>query len=168
MSISSLGVLLIVFTQSSLVHAAPRITPVGGNLRITPAMLKFQYQDFDGIFSINCVHAVETAESQDWKVTCTNGPKTISKQFSVHLWVTQYPRPSDPRVSYEILYWVTDLSNPHKPTAASSTIWVHLKDPSELSGLELAQGVDEDTAGLYLTINPLGFRNSGVGIAPNH
>jgi hypothetical protein len=112
--------------------------------------LKFTYQSFDGETVLPCKAFIENELGQDLVVKCQDG--STVKKYSVHLWVTRYTRPREPRTSFEILYWVTDRIDPKRPST-SSTQWVNLKNESDLHSLVLSQGVDGDLAGLYLEID---------------
>lgn len=119
----------------------------GGNLPITPEMLRFNYRPFEEGEALACRHKIKDSQAQDWDVLCGEG-----KKYVVHLWVTAYTRDVRPRVSYEILYWVTDVSRPDRSSGSGATTWVHLQDPSALDAIETRQSVDNDTAGLYLEL----------------
>lgn len=123
----------------------------GHNYPITPDNLKFTYQSHDGEISLKCTHALEDAMSQDWLVTCSDAEKEMQRTYRVHLWVTAYERQVQPKLSLEILYWVTDITR-ETPVGSSSTIWFHLNDPSSLNSIQISQGVENDTAGLWLEI----------------
>ena len=127
--------------------APPRLT-------ITPKMLRFTYQGFEGDNYFPCTHALESAEAQDWKLICKNPNGPGTRQFRIHLWVTAYTHTNAPKLSYEILYWVTDLSDSAHIVAVGGTTWLHLSEPSALAGIELSQSVENDTAGVYLKLNP--------------
>jgi hypothetical protein len=123
-----------------------------GDLKITPSMLQFTYQTSDGSVSQDCTEILADAASQDWNVTCG------AKKYIVHLWVTVYDRPVLPKQSYEILYWVTDLSaSPSQQgaqQAESTTVWFHFREPSDLYQLQVSLGLENDSAELQLVIDP--------------
>jgi hypothetical protein len=123
-----------------------------GNLSITPEMLKFNYIRFEGGAFLRCAHRLEDAAAQDWRVSCEG--EGIRREYRVHLWVTHYTRNVEPRSSYEVLYWVTDLSEPGETHGVGTTIWFHLKDESALHSISVSQSVENDTAGLYLDLDP--------------
>lgn len=130
------------------------LTFVGGlshatsHVGIQPSMVKFHYAEVDGNGALDCAATLQNELSQDWLVTC--GPK----KYTVHLWVTAYPHSTVPRLSYEVLYWITDISIPGQAHGASTTVWFHLKDPSYLSLLQIRLGVENDTAVLALDLDP--------------
>lgn len=128
------------------VKAAPVSLP-GGNFRITPEMLRFSYRPFEEGEALSCRHKIKDAQAQDWEVFCGE-----RKKYVVHLWVTAYARDTRPRLSYEILYWVTDVGRPDRSSSSGATTWVHLQDPAALDAIETRQSVDNDTAGLYLEL----------------
>jgi hypothetical protein len=123
------------------------------NLRLNPESLTFVYQDYSGETRFRCQQRLENELSQDWIVECHNEIGEVKKAYRVHLWVTRYERKVQPKVSFEILYWLTDLLKMSvAKTSTGSTTWVNLKEPSDLHSLSLSQSVDLDTAGLYLDI----------------
>jgi hypothetical protein len=123
-----------------------------GNLQVTPQMLRFQYATSDGQITLDCKPSLENAESQDWSVICGTGQDV--RKYRVHLWVTMYERPVLPKQSYEVLYWVTDL-NGSKAIDSGTTVWFNFKEPADLYTLSVNVSLDQDTAGLYLDLNPV-------------
>jgi hypothetical protein len=115
---------------------------------IQPSMIQFHYVQFDGSESLNCNHTLQNSASQDWLVTC--GPK----KYTVHLWVTAYTHQTEPHLSYEVLYWINDITIPSQPHGASTTVWFHLKDLTLLSLLQVRLGVENETAELGLDLDP--------------
>jgi hypothetical protein len=130
--------------------------PEAGNFKITPEMLRFRYQAFDGSVVLQCHHEIQNELSQDWKVQCQNPEGTMKRSYVVHLWLTAYSRQQAPRLSYELLYWISDHSHPAKIQSSGSTIWFHLNDPSALHSLQASESVENDTAGLYLDLKTSG------------
>ena len=118
----------------------------GNNLKLTAENLTFTYQPHEAAGS-DCRHKLVDPAAQDWEVECDGG-----KKYRVHLWVTAYPHTSPPKLSYEVLYWVTD----HKAAAGTgnhgATVWFHLQEPSALTGLGLYAAIENDTASLRLDI----------------
>jgi hypothetical protein len=144
---------------SAFVFLLTAIPAIAQNYDLKPEQLTFTYRSFEGGEDLKCTQELESEASQDWSVVCKssaeskNGEasKTSLRTYRVHLWLTAYTHPQPPRLSYEILYWVTDLTN-RKTESAGSTTWFHLRDPSALDSLEIRQSVENDTAGLYLEI----------------
>jgi hypothetical protein len=123
----------------------------GANLLLAPDNLHFRYESFDGSVQAACTHALESAASQDWAVHCEDS-KGLEREYRVHLWITEYTHSESPKMSLEILYWVTPLGS-QAAAPSSSTIWLHFAEPSAPVGFSLAQGLENDTAGLYLDIH---------------
>lgn len=115
-------------------------------LLIPHEAISFKYQSFDGSVVYNCKH-VEINEWFDWDVYCG---ENLEKKYSVHLLLHYYERENAPKSSYELMYWITD-SKTKKGT--SVTTWVHLEEKSKFYKIESGLSVDDDTAGLYLTLN---------------
>jgi hypothetical protein len=123
----------------------------GGNLEITPAMLKFKYRFNEGE-TLYCTHELMDPFSQDWDVVCRAEDSSYTRRYRVHLWVTEYGHDTGPiKLSIEILYWVTDLT--HQPIEGGGTSWIHLADVTPIGGLELTQYL-ESSGGLNLVIDP--------------
>jgi hypothetical protein len=121
------------------------------NFRLTPENLKFEYISFDSEIRYHCQHKLENAASQDWLVECRDDFGSLQKQYRVHLWVTGYHRAVAPKLSYEILYWLSDLMQ-QPATGHGSTTWLNLKEGGELHSISVNQSVDGNVAGLYLDI----------------
>lgn len=99
--------------------------------------------------SAKCTH-FSAEQSYDWNVTCDlNG--TI-KTYLVHLALDFYPFSQFVKSAYELLYWITDRSNPSSPKFSSTSMWIHssLEDP-RANLFEVGLGVDEDHATLKLS-----------------
>lgn len=146
-------IILIGSLVSSPLSANVRTNPISRPSSLLPNMLRFEYYTFDGEKNIPCSHQLKDADAQDWSVKCGN-----EKNFIVHLWITAYPHDqaanSTSKMSYEILYWVTDFSQPGHPIGSSSTLWLNLKQKSELDTMQFTQSVDQDAAGLRLSFTP--------------
>ena len=127
-----------------------------GELKITADMLQLDYAQSEGAVSLDCTPTLEDAQSQDWIVQCGEGARSETRRYRVHLWVTLYERATTPRQSYEVLYWITDLSPGATPaaSASSTTIWFNFEDPAKFTQIDLRLGVENDTAGLHLVITP--------------
>ena len=68
-------------------------------------------------------------------------------------WVTEYTHPTAPRLSTEVLYWVTDLTDPNNARGTSTTVWFNVNDPTTLSSIDVTESVDDDLSGLDLTLS---------------
>lgn len=128
------------------------LADMGKNYPLRDDMLNFTYQDYNGDVSAICEHRLESAESQDWIVECKR-ESLLKKRFRVHLWLTEYLRAEAPAFTLEILYWVSDLSEPTKTKDTGTTLLLDFASHSRVHGVNIKQGVDNDTAGLYLKIN---------------
>lgn len=116
---------------------------------IPHSAMNFKYMSYDGQVILNCKHT-EINEWYDWEVYC--GPNR-EKVFSVHLALSKYQRDVIPKNSYELLYWLTDRTDSRDLKGYGSTVWVHLREPSQFYQIKASVSVDNDTAGLYLTLN---------------
>ena len=125
--------------------------PGGKNFHFKAEQLSFNYISYEEIQGspqqVKCTHAIENELSQDWVVTCG------SKHYSVHLWLSEYHKAQIPKASFELLYWVSDRSVARETKDTGTTLWFNFKEPSDLHSISAKQGVDNDTAGLYLDIS---------------
>lgn len=110
--------------------------------------LKFRYEHFEGTPSIECRHEPLMELPYDWTVVCGD------KKYTVHLALTAYPKAVEPKLSYELLYWVTEHKSPTEVVSNGSTTWFHMREKGDLMGVDVRQSVDNDQAGLYLTVSP--------------
>ena len=130
---------------------APAAGAASGNYKLTPEMLRFHYETVDAGITLDCTHVLQDADAQDWAVTCGTGQDT--RKYVVHLWLTEYDRPVLPKQSFELLYWVTDMT-PAQPVSNSTTIWYHFREPSDLYEIQASISLEQDTAELQLEITP--------------
>jgi hypothetical protein len=115
--------------------------------------LQFVYQRLGEPFEKwNCSHQKEPNLPYDYTVDC-HLKRRITK-YRVHLAVSYYPKTSLGLSAYEILYWVTDISDPARPISDSSTTWIHQDSPNvRPTVFQLSQGVENDAAALQLVID---------------
>lgn len=124
---------------------APQRPAQGAPLAISAGQLEFEFGSQDGDMVFPCRHKLLNPITQDWEVVCGDQakPDTIRK-YTVHLWVKTYTRPTPPKMSYEVLHWVTD--HQAKPGSGSqyvgTTLWFRLREPSDLHSIDLAQDVE--------------------------
>ncbi len=107
--------------------------------------MRFRYQPTE-LAATHCTHK-RIRDLPDWQVRCGE------KEFVAHVIIREYRREEEPRVSYEILYWVTDRNGP-TTRFHSGTSWIRLKKPTSLDSLTLSQGVENDYASLELDWSP--------------
>lgn len=113
--------------------------------------LSAKYQSYDGqiIYDCDVKKAHDIAPIYD--VYCFDNNDIQKKKFSVVISVSRYTRPRQPANSVELMFRVSDYSQ--TPAIHSgSTHWVHLKEDSPLHSLSLSQSVENDNAGLYISI----------------
>jgi hypothetical protein len=122
--------------------------PGGRSLRLKPEQIKFQYIPYEDQGITNCQHVIENELAQDWSVKCGE------KKFSVHLWLTEYNFSQAPEYGLELLYWVNDRSRGGQSVDTGTSLWMKFKNKSQIDSLTAKQGVENDTAGLYLEITP--------------
>lgn len=117
---------------------APVIRPVRLEIQLTPEQLQFEFGSQDGEFTVPCTHHLENALTQDWAVKCGD------RAYTVHLWLRAYPKNTSPRLSYEVLHWVTDrnVKAGQPGQFFGSTIWFRLEDPSAMTSLDLSNDAE--------------------------
>lgn len=126
---------------------------------ITEKSIEFTYTDFDGSIYIECSH--RHLKDLDWEVKCAD--QTYFKKFNVHLGLREIKRPEHPtrpHYSVEVMYWVTspETKPGKKPDSAGVTLWYHLEKMSPLVALSASMSVEEDSALLFVRLNPEMFR----------
>lgn len=114
--------------------------------------LRFEYQELAGEYErYSCQHKKNAHRS--YLVWCQKGSQM--KKYRIHLSVTRYPKTVFGSSGYEILYWITDLSNRLRNVLPndSVTVWVHNSEDNNLArAIELRQGIENDVAQLNLYI----------------
>lgn len=107
----------------------------------------FSYQPNEGADGVHCTHE-RIRDLPDWKVVCEFfGEK---KEFSAHVIFREIP--GSKGASMELLYWVTAAGDrPEGPKNFHSTSALFKFDqPTKMSSMSLAQGVENDYASLVL------------------
>jgi hypothetical protein len=127
-----------------------------GNLSISPDMLHFDYAQNEGDVSLDCTQTLEDPQAQDWIVNCGTDKTILRRKYRVHLWVTMYEHPVAPQQSYEVLYWVSDLSPQasSQSSASSTTVWFNFESLATVAQIDLRLGVENDIASLHLLLTP--------------
>jgi len=77
--------------------------------------------------------------------------KCGQKQFRIHHFAR--PHLNSKQLSWEVLYWVTNLSTTATSENVGTSLWVKADPQSQLQEFKLGQSVDNDTATLDLTIS---------------
>lgn len=149
----SIAVLSVLSVALGLAFQQTIASPLPGHeFEITPEKLRFRYEGFDSGLVMTCRHEIENAASQDWKVFCQDATGRHKREYGVHLWLSAYRHATPPELSYELLYWVTDRTQPRVRVYDSTTIWFHLDRISQVSRVQARVGVENDSAGLYLEL----------------
>lgn len=121
-------------------------------LALPPEAVQFRYVSSDGDFQLDCKH-YESAAPHGFRVVC--GAGTVhQREYAVHLIVRGFRRAQVPRVSYEILYWITDRNVPIQRAFSSGTSWIRFNDASDAHSMTLTQSVENDYASLWVDIAP--------------
>jgi hypothetical protein len=115
--------------------------------------LKFTYHPYEGGQAVPCTHKPYDRFLIDWTVHCTTADQRFEREYRVHLLFRQVQRPRHPQSSFELLYWVTELSVSPIVVSNGPSLWFHFSNLAEWSGLSVGQPVDQGTAGLYLQIS---------------
>ena len=102
--------------------------------------------------SSQCFHKLSVVGLFEWDVVCFKNGKYL--KYSVHLVVNRYPKTRLGGAGYEILYWVTDWTDPSQPGSTSNSLFMHMATPDERAlVVESATGIDNDMSSLRLTID---------------
>jgi hypothetical protein len=115
--------------------------------------MQFVYQSMSEPFEKgNCTHQKDASLPYDYTVSCPLRGRTTS--YRVHLALSYYPKTNLGLSAYEILYWVTDITDPQHPKGDSSTFWIHQDTPNaKPTVFQLSQGIENDTAALQLVVD---------------
>jgi hypothetical protein len=120
---------------------------------LKPEQLSFTYRQLVAPYDeVECQHAKKDLGLYEWDVVCK---RDGSKQsYTVHLAVTFYPKTSDGVGAYEVLYWVTDWMAPPMQSSHSTSLWIHnSREDNRVTRFDISQGVENDLAGLKMTIS---------------
>ncbi|MCB0405606.1 MAG: hypothetical protein KDD51_12550 [Bdellovibrionales bacterium] len=113
--------------------------------------IQFQYISLADARQFSCVHHKSEIGLYEWDVEC--GVDGKAHTYFVHLVLNFYPKTIHGENAYELLYWVTDMTDPHHPKNDSSTIWIHNgHEQNFMKVLEASQGIEDDLAYLKLTL----------------
>lgn len=115
------------------------------------AELRFEYQQLTGDFQkFSCAHEKASVGLFEWDVVCQEANR--EHRYFVHLVLNRYRKTSLGKGSYELLYWVTDMSQA-RPAHDSMTLWLHNSDEAHhMAATEASLGVEDDQAYLKLTL----------------
>jgi hypothetical protein len=112
--------------------------------------MRFQYKSYDGQISYECDHKKAHDVAPFYDIFCFDQNDVLKKTFFVVASISQVNRSVEPQSSIEINYRVTE-KKPHL-FSSGSTHWIHLSEQSPLHSFQLSQSVEDDQAGLYLSI----------------
>lgn len=113
--------------------------------------VQFSYMSSDGEFQLDCKHLPNSQIETDFDVYCGKGTPLL-KEYLVHLIIRGLSTPQE--TTYEILYWVTDRSQAHKPVFSSTSQLITLDAKTGIKRLSLSQSLENDAAQLYLNYTP--------------
>lgn len=105
--------------------------------------MSFFYQPHESA-GTDCSYS-ESTQPHGYLVKCGN------KQFRIHHFAR--PHLNSKQLSWEVLYWVTNLTATPKVENVGTSLWVKADLQSQLQEFKLGQSVDNDTATLDLTIS---------------
>lgn len=115
---------------------------------LTPASMgdfSFNYSSQDGAIYLNCEYEKLQSEPEFYRVTCGKAPGLI-KVFDVRFRVRQMGY--SPRVSYELVFWVTDRNLKDRYDQGQTT-WITL-DQGQILNVTMHQDVENSYAVLML------------------
>ena len=109
--------------------------------------LRFSYVPNEGEAQM-CVHE-RIRDLPDWKVVCGE------RIYTAHVIVRRAERSQEPQMMLEILYWITEPGpTPTSPNKFhSTTTFLYLKEKTEVFGLVMYLGVENDMASLRLQVS---------------
>jgi hypothetical protein len=145
--------ILLMFLSSVLVTQTGNAKEESGTkYKFSHGQLKFNYQELNSPWaSYSCKH--EEDGPVDWKVYCLIDQGKVVK-FAVHLIVNFYQKSTYGNSAYEVLYWVTDRTEPNRRTYDSTTMWIHNTEAkNRATRFEIGQGVLNDMVSLRLEIS---------------
>lgn len=144
---STLTFALILFWSSNFFAAPLRGTkgkPVRGDVLFT-------YQKLTDPFPETRCSTQALPNPYDRKVMCELDG--IRHEFVVHLALGFYPKTIEGVSAYELLYWVTDFTDPKLPKNDSTTLWIHNShEENRMKRIESSLGIENDEAYLRLKI----------------
>jgi hypothetical protein len=143
------------FVAMSLLFGAAALAQPQGQPVVTSAeQMSFRYQgNLEPWPSTDCKHEKAASGLFEWNVYCLVEGRLHT--YGVHLVLSFYQRTRRGNSAYELLYWVTDRT--HTPTLGytSTSMWFYnSEDTNRAALIEVGQGVDDDDASLWLTLQP--------------
>lgn len=112
-------------------------------LSIDPTSLVLNYEDFDGAFNHPCKASFASPENPyDFKVRCYEGAHLV-RTLNVHLIITRYVKPIEPRIQYEILYWVN---------GEGATSWLGFNEGAKMSHFQSSQSIAGESSALRVRL----------------
>jgi hypothetical protein len=117
---------------------------LGQAVAIENSAISFVFEDQDGQMNYPCVFSLIEA-AQDFDVKCTRADQpSVKWSFTVHARVFSHPHTTSPKMSYELLYWITDhqVASGSQGKYPGTTLWLNLDEPSQLASFEIAQDIE--------------------------
>ncbi|MGE3684484.1 MAG: hypothetical protein AB7G93_22425 [Bdellovibrionales bacterium] len=143
---TGVGYTALISSDSNAASFPPDRSPLEASLSIPTQNIRFTYAAQGGELSYSCRHEVNHPIAKDWDVECgdESAPHTV-RRFTVHFRIWAHSKTTSPRLTYEVLFWVTHHGMPVGSGARylGSTIRFHLDKPSDLRVLDLAQDVED-------------------------
>lgn len=125
-------------TTSSLAHAKEK-----KSVALRDSQIRFEFVSQDGDLLYKCSHE-PIPSLMDYEVTCAREEAPADKfKFVVHARLFVHERPEAPKLSYELLYWVTDrqLTGGKLGQFTGTTLWFNLQDNVPLMSFVAGQDI---------------------------
>ena len=116
----------------------------GGEIKITPEMMKLSYQPDEGDGLLNCTaHYLYENNPYDFKVLCSDEQGTLKKELNLHLALTILKRPQSPlvKMKIQIMFWVN---------GEGAVTWLTFDHLNEFRYYEGSQSIKGEPAALHL------------------
>jgi hypothetical protein len=116
----------------------------GQPIILDTSALSFEFADQDGQISYPCTYTT-IASANDINVKCSRADQpNVSWSFTVHARLFMHPHTASPKLSYELLYWITDHQVPSGDQGKypGTTLWLNLDEPSQLVSFDISQDIE--------------------------
>lgn len=116
------------------------------SVALRDSQIRFEFASQDGDLLYNCTHEL-IPSLMDYEVICAREKAPEDKfKFVVHARLFIHERPEAPKLSYELLYWVTDrqLTGGKLGQFTGTTLWFNLQENVPLMSLTAGQDIQNN------------------------
>lgn len=122
------------------------------SLNLYAVDMSMAYRSYDGQLNYECDVKLVHDLAKLYDVYCFDENNILKKKFGATIRVSKQVRSRIPENTLEIIFRVSQKLGGNKVQHTGATSWINLEKDSGLHSMTLSQSVENDQAGLYLTL----------------